>query len=127
VKRLIVDLDGTLALPSSDHNHSDKYASAIPNTLLIAKLWECRAAGFEIVIHTARNMRTYAGAIGKINVHTLPVILDWLRVHNVPYDEVVLGKPWCGDDGFYIDDRAIRPAEFIQMSTDEALRLLNSQ
>jgi len=118
MKRLIVDLDGTLTL-ESDKSYADKE----PNTALIERLREYKQAGFEIVIFTSRNMRTYEGSVGKINVHTLPVILDWLRRHEVPHDEVITGKPWCGFDGFYIDDRCVRPDEFIQKPREELARL----
>ena len=118
MKRLIVDLDGTLTL-ESDKSYADKD----PNTALIERLREYKQAGFEIVIFTSRNMRTYEGSVGKINVHTLPVILDWLRRHEVPHDEVITGKPWCGFDGFYIDDRCVRPDEFIQKPREELARL----
>ena len=71
-------------------------------------------------------MRTYQGNIGKINANTLPVILDWLDRYSVPYDEVIVGKPWPGPDGYYIDDRAIRPSEFLSLSHDEILDLLDA-
>ena len=83
-----------------------------------------RDMGFEIVIFTARNMLTHQGEIGKINVHTLPIVLDWLNRHEVPYDQVIVGKPWCGTNGFYVDDRAIRPDEFKNLSRMEIKRLL---
>lgn len=114
MKRLIVDLDGTLT------RESDKpYADKEPNLPLVERLREYKADGYEIVIFTSRNMRTYEGSVGKINVHTLPVILDWLQRHGVPHDEVITGKPWCGFDGFYIDDRCVRPDEFINKSREE--------
>lgn len=69
---------------------------------LIEKLYEYKLNGFYIVIFTARNMRTYKENIGKINIHTLPVIIDWLNENRVPYDEVIVGKPWCGDEGFML-------------------------
>ena len=69
-------------------------------------------------------MRTHDGNIGKINIHTLPLIIEWLDRYNVPYDEVIVGKPWCGHDGFYIDDRAIRPSEFAALSHDEINALI---
>ena len=81
--------------------------------------------GFEIVICSSRNMRTYEGQIGKINAHTLPVILDWLARHEIPSDEIHVGKPWCGTEGFYVDDKAIRPSEFLALSHD-APRLLSA-
>lgn len=118
MKRLIVDLDGTLT-EESDRPYSEK----LPNLLMVEKLREYQAASYEIVVFTSRNMRTYQGQVGKINVHTLPVILDWLERHDVPHDEVIVGKPWCGFDGFYIDDRCVRPSEFIEKTPEELAQL----
>ena len=69
-------------------------------------------------------MQTFSGNIGQINAKTLPTILEWLDNHNVPYDEIIVGKPWCGNDGFYVDDRAIRPNEFISLNYNEIKDLL---
>jgi len=69
-------------------------------------------------------MRTYNGSVGLINVNTLPIILEWLEKHDVPYDEIIVGKPWCGHEGFYVDDKAIRPSEFNTLSYDEIQTLL---
>ncbi|MCI3134560.1 HAD-IIIC family phosphatase [Phenylobacterium aquaticum] len=120
MKRLVFDLDGTIALDDPDRS----YAERAPNLALIDQLRAYRDQGFEIVICSARNMRTYGGQIGKINANTLPVILDWLARHDVPYDEIHVGKPWCGTEGFYVDDKAIRPSEFVALSLDEIRALL---
>lgn len=120
MKRLVFDLDGTLTL---DDPQVD-YAERQPNSAVVEKLREYRALGFEIIICSARNMRTYGGQVGKINANTLPVILDWLARHDVPYDEIHVGKPWCGTEGFYIDDKAIRPSEFASLSLEEIADLL---
>ncbi|MFS2220839.1 capsular biosynthesis protein, partial [Commensalibacter sp. A3DC] len=93
----------------------------------IQKLREYKKQGFEIIIQTARNMYTYNGDIGKINANTLPIIIEWLKKHEIPYDEIYVGKPWCGKEGFYIDDRAIRPSEFISMSFDEITKLIETK
>ena len=119
MKRLIIDLDGTLTL-----GEADSYEVAQPNKLIIDRLREYRNNGFEIVISTARNMRTHEGNVGKINIHTLPKILEWLDRHCVPYDEVIVGKPWCGFDGFYVDDKAIRPDEFCKYSYEEIMLIV---
>lgn len=118
MKRIVIDLDGTLTVDAPGVSYADK----APNAEVVSRLREYKKLGYEIVVHTARNMRTYAGAVGKINLHTLPVIIDWLRRHDVPHDEIIVGKPWCGTEGFYVDDRALRPDEFARLSPDEAAR-----
>ena len=123
MKRLVFDLDGTIALDDPGR----PYAEREPNLPLIAKLRDYKAQGFEIVIASARNMRTHQGNIGKINALTLPVILDWLTRHDVPFDEVHVGKPWCGTEGFYIDDKAIRPSEFAALSLEAIHDLLSRE
>lgn len=120
MKRLVFDLDGTIAL---DDPNKD-YAERAPNVPLIARLRDYRAQGFEIIIASSRNMRTYEGQVGKIAAFTLPVIIDWLKRHDVPYDELHIAKPWCGFEGFYVDDKAIRPSEFVALSLDEIHQLL---
>jgi capsule biosynthesis phosphatase len=119
MKKLIVDLDGTITI-----GDTSDYLNVTPNFDVIKKLQQYQNDGFSIVIATARNMRTYEGNVGKINVHTLPTIVEWLEKHEVPYDEIIVGKPWCGFDGFYIDDKSIRPSEFASMSYDEIMQLL---
>lgn len=123
MKRLVFDLDGTLALDDPGR----PYAEREPNLPVIARLREYREQGYSIIIASARNMRTYGGQIGLINANTLPVILDWLARHEVPYDEVHVGKPWCGTEGFYIDDRAVRPSEFLALSLDEIAALIAAE
>ncbi|BDM62780.1 hypothetical protein NFHSH190041_02320 [Shewanella sp. NFH-SH190041] len=119
MKRLIVDLDGTLTQADTTD-----YSQVSPRLDVIAKLQQYHDQGFEIVIATARNMRTFNGNVGKINIHTLPIITQWLDKHQVPYDEILVGKPWCGHEGFYIDDRAVRPAEFARLSQAEIEQLI---
>lgn len=121
-KRLIVDLDNTLTLTENgDYEHS----KAIQPTIDMLKKY--KAEGFEIVIFSSRNMRTYEANVGKINIHTLPNILNWLNSHDVPYDEILVGKPWCGFDGFYVDDLAVRPSEFHSMSFEEITEMLKKE
>jgi capsule biosynthesis phosphatase len=122
VKKLIVDLDHTITLGAPDG-----YANAVPNTPLIEQLRRYRKDGFTIVVNTSRSMRTYEGNVGRINAITLPVAIAWLERHNVPYDEIHVGKPWCGTEGFYVDDRAVRPSEFVSKSYEEIVQLLDAE
>lgn len=120
-KRLIVDLDDTITINSS----TDDYKTKKPNIPLIKKLREYNKNGFEIIINTSRNVRTYKGQIGLINANTLPIIIEWLEKNNVPYTEIIVNKPWCGHEGFYIDDKSIRPEEFINKEYEEIIKLIS--
>jgi len=122
MKRLIMDLDDTIC-----STVKGDYENSKPNQLVINKLRKYKNEGFEIVIHSSRNMRTYEGNVGKINIHTLPNIINWLNKNNVPFDEIIIGKPWCGFDGFYVDDKSIRPSEFIKKSYDEIILLIEKE
>jgi len=122
MKRLIVDLDDTISITKNG-----EYLTSIPIIPMIEKLKEYKLEGFEIVINSSRNMRTYNTNLGKINIYTLPNIIEWLRKYDVPFDEVYVGKPWCGFDGFYIDDKSIRPSEFLNHSYDEIVDILKKE
>ncbi|EBU3698818.1 capsular biosynthesis protein, partial [Salmonella enterica] len=50
-----------------------------------------------------------------------------LEVNDIPYDEIYVGKPWCGYEGFYVDDKAIRPSEFINYTYDEIVNILRKE
>lgn len=121
MKKLIIDLDGTLTIDDPEVPYSEK----LPNTSVVARLREYHQLGFTIVVSTARNMRAYNGSIGAINVNTLPTIIEWLQRHAIPFDEILVGKPWCGTEGFYVDDKAVRPSEFVELSYAQISRLLS--
>lgn len=113
---IVIDLDGTLCkLKKRDQ----EYIDLEPNKEVLQKLREYKKKGYYIIIDSARNMRTYAGNIGQINAVTLKTIFQWLDNHMVPYDEVHIGRPWCGFKGFYVDDKTVRPDEFTSLSIDE--------
>jgi capsule biosynthesis phosphatase len=114
-----MDLDDTIC-----STQGGNYKESTPNPEVIKRLNEYRAMGFQIAISTSRNMRSFEGNIGKITAVTLPIIVEWLDRHAVPYDEIYVGKPWCGTEGFYVDDKAIRPDEFINKSYEEIKHLV---
>ena len=119
---IVVDIDGTLAIADG----SGEYTSAIVCVDMRKKLLELKSQGYWVILYTSRNMRTHAGNIGLILKHTAPVLIEWLEVNKIPYDELHFGKPWCGHDGFYVDDRAVRPREFVTKSIDELKILVNN-
>ncbi len=119
MKRLIIDVDDTICM-----TEDGDYKNSKPKTDVINKIKEYKNRGFEIVLYSSRNMRTFGGNTGKITIHTVPVLLEWLKQNEVPFDELYVGKPWCGTEGFYVDDKAIRPDEFATLSYDEIKKLL---
>lgn len=119
VKRIIFDLDDTLS-----KTVNGDYINAQPVMPVVEKLKEYKSLGFTIVISTSRNMRTYKGNLGEINKNTLPIIIEWLNKHHIPFDEIYMGKPWCGFEGFYVDDKAIRPNELVDLSYEEIQKLI---
>lgn len=122
--KLIVDVDGTLC---SIKRPNESYYDVKPNKELITKLHQYKKRGYSILLYTARNMKTHNEDLGKINKYTAPILLEWLEKWHVPYDEILFGKPWPQKHGFYIDDRAIRPNEFITMSEEEIHILLREK
>lgn len=118
---LVVDIDGTLCgIKTADQS----YADLIPDQAMLVKLREYQAKGYRVLLFTARNMNTYKGNLALINKHTAPVLLEWLAKWEVPYDEILFGKPWPRKKGFYIDDRSVRPDEFLNMTEEEIQKLL---
>ncbi len=121
-KRLVVDVDGVIA-----QKGDGPYAEKTPDPEILSRLRKYKEDGFYIILYTARNMRTHRGRIGKINAETAPVLVDWLDKKDIPYDEIYYGKPWCGYEGFYVDDKAIRPSEFLSMDQREILDMLETE
>ena len=110
------DIDGTLC---PIKKKEEEYIDLVPFPEMLAKLREYKEGGAKIVLFTSRNMNSYNGNIGLINANTAKVLLQWLDKWDMPYDEIIYGKPWPGHHGFYVDDRTIRPDEFLKYSVDE--------
>lgn len=121
---LVVDIDGTLC---DIKTANQSYAELKPCLQIVGKLREYQGRGYRILLFTSRNMKTYNHNLGLINKHTAPVMLEWLEKWNIPYDEILFGKPWPRSKGFYIDDRAIRPDEFLKLSEEEIHKLLGQE
>lgn len=120
---IIFDIDGTLCPLKKPEQ---EYADLPVDQQMVDQLRAYHEQGFRIVLYTARNMRTHQGSLGRINKHTAPVLIEWLARHDIPYDEIYFGKPWPGPDGFYVDDRTVRPDEFKRMSQQEIAELTAS-
>lgn len=83
-----VDIDGVLC---SEERTFEK-TLAVPLEGARDALVDLAAAGNVIVLYSARGWEYYAATVA------------WLRKHEMPYDQLILGKPIFD---FFIDDRAI--------------------
>jgi len=119
-RSIVFDIDGTIC-PIKLQN--EKYEDLEPRWDFVRKMREYKDEGFYIILFTSRQMRTHNGNIGRINATTLKAIFRWLDNNNIPYDEVHVGKPWPGHGGFYVDDKAIRPSEFMNKTYEEIIEL----
>lgn len=113
---IIFDIDGTICPIKKE---DEEYKDLVPYQAMITKMQELRRAGFRIVLFTSRNMRSFDNDINKILKFTKPVLEEWLQKWNIPYDEVIYGKPWVGKMGIYVDDRSVRPRELLDYSLEE--------
>jgi len=120
-KCIVMDVDGTLCLKKTPEQ---SYADVSPRAEVLARLREYREAGFYVILATSRNMNTHNGNVGLITATTAKTLMQWLDKHEVPYDELYVGKPWGGKGGFYVDDKAIRPDEFLKLSYEEVIGLV---
>ncbi len=113
---LVMDIDGTIC---PIKRRDQEYEELRPYPDIVAKMREYKAGGVKIVLYTSRNMNSYQGSIGLINANTAKILLKWLEKWDIPYDEIIYGKPWPGHRGFYVDDRSVRPDEFLKYSEEE--------
>ena len=118
----VFDIDGTLCPVKKKE---EKYEELVPYENMVQKLKQYKEKGAKIVLFTSRNMNTYNGNIGLINANTANILYEWLKKWDVPYDEIIFGKPWPGHKGFYVDDRTVRPNEFLNCSVEELEEICN--
>ncbi|MEM6828172.1 MAG: capsular biosynthesis protein [Pseudomonadota bacterium] len=120
-RALVVDIDGTLCPVKGP---GEAYADMVPEPRMLAKIKAFHAEGWAIILYSARGMRSNDGNPGKIMKNVGPDMLNWLARYEIPFDELHLAKPWPAREGFYIDDRAVRPREFVELGLKELNALI---
>ncbi len=116
----VFDIDGTLC---PIRKKEERYEDLVPFPEMVERLRAYRDSGAKIVLYTSRNMNSYQGNLGLINKYTAAVLTEWLKKWDIPYDEIVYGKVWPGHHGFYVDDRTVRPDEFLKYTPEELERI----
>jgi capsule biosynthesis phosphatase len=101
--RICFDLDNTLLTYPAI---AGDYSTVKPIYKNLALLKKLKDDGHEIIIYTARRMKTHHGNVGKVIKDIAGITIDTLERFNIEYDELIFGKPIAD---IYIDDRAINP------------------
>ncbi len=113
----VIDIDDTICKSELVDGRYD-YENSKPIISVIERIRELKKGGHTIILFTARGMRTHGGNLDEIYEKVAPVLDDWLRKHNVPFDQLIMGKPW-GPNVFYVDDRALSPMDFAFQTIDD--------
>ena len=100
--RYCFDLDGTI---SENKKDGQSYEDVIPLPGSVDTINRLKESGHYIIIFTARNMVTHNNNLGKIISNQAPIVIEWLKKYNIPYDELLFGKPHYD---YIIDDKAIQ-------------------
>ena len=88
MKTAVVDLDGVIC----DERPTFERSLALPLPGAKAGMKALRDLGYLVIIHSARGWPELAQTMA------------WLSLHEIPYDQLVLGKP---NADILIDDRAV--------------------
>lgn len=107
----VIDIDDTISI----HKNRD-YVNATPIIPVIEKIRELHQRGCRIKLFTGRGMASCNGDINLIKERNEAILVDWLARHNVPYDELIFGKP-LGD--FYVDDKGKSIEDFLNSKYEE--------
>ena len=99
--RIVFDLDGVIC---EIKKPSESYSDVIPKKDVIVKMRDLKSDGHYLIIHTGRHMRTCNGDVSKVIEKIGKITKDWLKKWNVPYDELIFGKPYAD---IYIDDLGV--------------------
>ena len=109
--KICIDLDDTICVPN--HGESDsqrKYGDARPRKSVINKMHEWKRAGWHITIFTARRMLTHNGDVEAVKKDIGDLTTQWLVKYNVPYDELIFGKPYYD---VIVDDKALNVEDLL--------------
>jgi capsule biosynthesis phosphatase len=109
---IICDFDDTLAF-----THNRDWANAVPNLPLIEKLNNLYDQGWTIIVLTARGNLS-CKTREEADVKYRHQIETWLSDNNVKYTELSFAKRLAA---LYIDDKNLRPDEFVEKFKQEPL------
>ena len=87
--KYVIDIDGTIC--EEKRQFSRSLAKPLPNAVRSLKV--LKKKGCILILYSARTWAEYE------------MTLNWLESHDIPFDQLILGKP---EGDYWIDDRAIK-------------------
>jgi capsule biosynthesis phosphatase len=105
---LYIDLDNTLTIP----NIQKSYLELDVNNDIKQTISQAKKKNYDVVIYTSRGMLSYNKNITEIKRKVLPNIKKWLNKNEIYYDDIFIGKPFCGSNGWYVDDKNLSKKQF---------------
>ena len=105
-KTVVFDIDETILTTK----YRD-YVNSEPIKPVVEKMEILKQHGWKIVLHTARGMGRSEGNIEDVYTEVEKEIKHSLEKHQIPYDELILGKTWAA---LYVDDKAMTPEMFVE-------------
>jgi capsule biosynthesis phosphatase len=118
--RISFDLDKTIChLKKPDQEYID--VEPLPGA--VETLKDLKKQGFYIIISTARNQRTYEHNIGAVMAKQIPVVVEWLKKWEIPFDEIWM-KPHTT---FFVDDKAIEFISWDKFKKDLPRRMIEDK
>jgi capsule biosynthesis phosphatase len=108
----IIDVDDTILTTPLNEDGTYDYDKSTPITVSVERIRSLKEEGHQIILFTARGVRTFNGDVKKIKKEHQERLVNWLKQNEVPYDSLVFGKPW-GPNPIYVDNRNLSLHAFV--------------
>ena len=113
----VIDVDGVICGPNDSEERIASYHECLPISEAVSKVQTLFKLGHTIILHTSRNVNTFKNNKTKLEQCTRPILEAWLKMHDIPYHKLVMGKPWGSGGVYYVDDRSLTVNQFLDSST----------
>jgi len=82
----IIDVDDTILTTPLNEDGTYDYDKSTPITVSVERIRSLKEEGHQIILFTARGVRTFNGDVKKIKKEHQERLVNWLKQNEVPYD-----------------------------------------
>jgi capsule biosynthesis phosphatase len=122
----IIDIDDTILTSPIKENGKYDYDNSSPINSTIERIRTLKQSEHTIILFTARGMKTFKGNVKKIEAEHKERLLNWLKINDVPYDDIIFGKPW-GANPIYVDNRNLSLHSFVTGNPEFFENIINAE